>query len=63
VLDFDHLGEKSYNVSDAIARVLSWARIELEIAKCEVVCANCHRIRTHERRTLAREVQGTTLPS
>lgn len=28
----------------------SWAAILLEIEKCEVVCSNCHRIRTAERR-------------
>jgi hypothetical protein len=25
-------------------------RVLAEIAKCEVVCANCHAVRTHERR-------------
>lgn len=25
-------------------------RISEEIKKCEIVCANCHAIRTHERR-------------
>jgi hypothetical protein len=29
----------------------SWAAIKKEIAKCEVVCANCHRVRTHIRLT------------
>jgi hypothetical protein len=29
----------------------SWAAIKKEISKCEVVCANCHRIRTHKRLT------------
>jgi hypothetical protein len=46
-LDFDHVGpaEKIDNVSRLI-RLRSWEVIEAEIAKCEVVCANCHRIRT-----------------
>jgi hypothetical protein len=51
VLDFDHLGNKKYNVSRMIHDGFSWAAIKKEIAKCEVVCANCHRIRTHLRLT------------
>jgi transcription elongation factor Elf1 len=49
VLDFDHLSNKKYNVSRMIHDGFSWAAIKKEIAKCEVVCANCHRIRTHNR--------------
>jgi hypothetical protein len=51
VLDFDHLKDKKYNVSRMIHDGFSWAAIKKEIAKCEVVCANCHRIRTHYRLT------------
>jgi hypothetical protein len=46
-LDFDHVrGEKLYNVAK-MAAGYSWAKILVEIEKCDVVCANCHRIRTH----------------
>jgi hypothetical protein len=51
VLDFDHLHDKKYNVSRMIHDGFSWAAIKKEISKCEVVCANCHRIRTHYRLT------------
>lgn len=51
VLDFDHLKDKKYNVSRMIHDRFSWAAIKKEIAKCEVVCANCHRIRTYIRLT------------
>ena len=51
VLDFDHLRDKKYNVSRMIHDGFSWKAIKREIAKCEVVCANCHRIRTHFRLT------------
>jgi hypothetical protein len=51
VLDFDHLKDKKYNVSRMIHDGFSWAAIKKEIAKCEVVCANCHRIRTYIRLT------------
>ena len=49
-LDFDHLPGhvKEYRIA-TMAAGLSRAKIDAEIAKCEVVCANCHRIRTHKR--------------
>jgi hypothetical protein len=46
VLDFDHQRDKVQNVSVMVAKGWSWAKIESEIAKCEVVCANDHRRRT-----------------
>ena len=46
VLDFDHVGGKTSAISAMIARGASWQQIEAEIAKCEIRCANCHRIRT-----------------
>lgn len=47
VLEFDHVrGVKSDNVSSLVQRRMSWGVIQREIDKCEVVCANCHRIRT-----------------
>jgi hypothetical protein len=51
MLDFDHLKDKKYNISRMIHDGFSWAAIKKEIAKCEVVCANCHRVRTHNRLT------------
>jgi hypothetical protein len=50
VLEFDHVrGTKSANVSLLLARGHSWGNILAEIIKCDLVCANCHRIRTFER--------------
>jgi len=57
VMDFDHRPgeEKNFNLSVAAGQTrLSWQRIEAEIAKCDVVCANCHRERTYQRRKQAR---------
>jgi uncharacterized membrane protein len=45
VLDFDHRDAKRANVS-LLARRSGVARLEAEIARCDVRCANCHRIRT-----------------
>lgn len=52
VLDFDHLRDKKYNVSQMVHDGFSWVAIEKEMKKCEVVCANCHRIRTHNRKMI-----------
>ena len=50
VMDFDHVrGIKHANVMELVS-TLSKKRIDQEIAKCEIVCSNCHRIRTHMRR-------------
>lgn len=50
-LDFDHVtGDKEFDISPAVLNMTSWKRIRLEIRKCEVRCANCHRIKTFERR-------------
>jgi hypothetical protein len=47
VMDFDHVrGEKARALSQMPSGRLTWATILAEVDKCEVVCANCHRIRT-----------------
>jgi hypothetical protein len=55
VLEFDHLGDKIFNISKGV-RDHSWASVLDEIAKCDVVCANCHRRRTARRGRFARAV-------
>lgn len=48
-MDFDHVeGKKTASIGRLIMNV-SWQEILDEIAKCELVCANCHRIRTKAR--------------
>ena len=45
-MDFDHVrGKKRGNISFMVKE--STQRLLEEIAKCEVVCANCHRLRTY----------------
>lgn len=51
VLEFDHVrGEKIADVSMMISNGWPWWRIEAEIAKCDVRCANDHRRVTKRRR-------------
>jgi hypothetical protein len=52
VMQFDHRDsrEKRYVVSMMVGRV-GRDRILAEVAKCDIVCANCHRERTYQRRS------------
>jgi hypothetical protein len=47
VMDFDHLENKDFLLSRSGNR--QWKKVLEEAEKCEVVCANCHRERTHRR--------------
>mgnify|MGYP001156516027 CR=1 FL=1 len=50
IMEFDHCrGEKKFCVGDGYYRLASPDVLEAEIAKCDVVCANCHRDRTWRR--------------
>jgi hypothetical protein len=48
VLEFDHLRDKKFSIGAGI-RERPWKAVLDEMAKCEVVCANCHRRRTNRR--------------
>lgn len=51
VMQFDHhpdRGEKGFAIGAQRTNV-GLARLLAEIAKCDVVCANCHALRTHAR--------------
>ena len=48
VLEFDHRGDKAFDIGQALP-YRAWEAILEEIAKCDVVCANCHRRRTARR--------------
>lgn len=48
IMDFDHVKNKEFS----IATLMSAGRLKValeEIKKCEIVCSNCHRARTHAR--------------
>jgi len=50
VMDLDHRNpeQKSGSINEIINRG-SWQKFFDEINKCDVVCANCHRERTHKK--------------
>jgi protein-arginine kinase activator protein McsA len=54
-MDFDHLPgfEKRASVSRLAEQVKSKSVILAEVAKCDLVCANCHRVRTYDRARLS----------
>jgi hypothetical protein len=49
VLEFDHLEEKTASISKLVSCAATARSLDAEIARCEVVCANCHRRRTARR--------------
>jgi hypothetical protein len=49
VTDFDHLDDKITTVSNLVNKG-NLEKVIAEIAKCELVCSNCHRMRTYKRR-------------
>ena len=50
--EFDHLPgtDKVDNVSNMVRSYCSLADLKAEIAKCQLLCGNCHRIVTYDRR-------------
>jgi hypothetical protein len=54
IMEFHHVrGKKLSTVSTLVARAVSLERLKAEIAKCDLVCANCHRIRHHAEKAAA----------
>lgn len=49
VMEFDHIDPKQKEYSIAGMTNASWTKIKAEIQKCELICANCHAIRTYNR--------------
>jgi 5-methylcytosine-specific restriction endonuclease McrA len=48
VLEFSHINKKSkyMNVAHMVGQAVSITRLNKEIDKCEILCANCHRRKT-----------------
>lgn len=50
-MDFDHRDptDKSFFLTKGKAMLMATSKLLAEVAKCDIVCANCHRIRTKQR--------------
>jgi len=49
IMDFDHLKNKKFSISNVRRGDLSKETVLNEISKCDLVCSNCHRERTYQR--------------
>ncbi len=50
-LEFDHVREdKGSDLAIMLSSGAGWDALVVEANKCDLVCANCHRVRTSERR-------------
>lgn len=56
-LDFDHREEtnKLTDISTAVRERCGIKKLQTEMDKCDLVCSNCHRDRTHFRRQRSRK--------
>jgi hypothetical protein len=49
VMEFDHISDNKVASIADLMMYKAWQTVLDEIAKCELVCANCHRARTYRR--------------
>jgi hypothetical protein len=49
ILEFDHRDSKTKLHNVSYLATISKEKLLLEVAKCDLVCANCHKNRTHKR--------------
>ncbi len=57
-LQFDHINplEKSFTISKRTS--MSLEKLKAEVAKCRVLCANCHAVHTHQQNHHAKIRRG-----
>ena len=66
VMEFDHVPERGRKRME-IARMAGLGTgspsFQRELKKCDIVCANCHKVRTHMRKIKPNSSSGKTLVS
>lgn len=62
LLDFDHIdpATKAMNISQKLN--LPFEELKIEVAKCQLLCANCHRLKTMEHRQFDPRVRAFKNP-
>jgi hypothetical protein len=64
VLEFDHVRDyKEYKISYMVSNGFTLDHIQKEMAKCEVRCANCHRLKTANDFGFRQVIPSNTVPA
>ncbi len=50
VMEFDHRDPRTKTGDISALTMATWERIQKELDKCDLVCANCHNIRSAQQR-------------
>ena len=45
-LEFDHIDPKTKDMKENNFANMSWDKMFVEIEKCQVLCSNCHKVKT-----------------
>lgn len=61
VMDLDHREGEVKILSVSKMDTYSWEKVKAELKKCDLVCANCHRIRTFNRAALSQLAEEADL--
>lgn len=59
VMEYDHLSPQNKTCEIGRMARSDFKAIKAEIAKCDLVCANCHKARTHLRRLATKSAAAT----
>lgn len=61
VLELDHIDatQKDFSISHAVRIGKNWIQVQEEIKKCQILCANCHKIKTAEEYGWYKNIGGT----